>query len=61
MAETGYAKGEMEHVFLKDDKEMCKRVSIIAAMIIRYETVTFGNDNKIQGDFLFIFPGIQKH
>lgn len=35
MAETGYGRGEMAHLLLKDDKEMHKQVSIISALIIR--------------------------
>lgn len=35
MAETGYGRGEMIHLLLKDDKGMCKQVSIISALIIK--------------------------
>lgn len=34
-AETGYGRGEMIHLLLKDDKAMSKQVSIISALIIR--------------------------
>lgn len=34
-AETGYGRGEMIHLLLKEDKGMCKQVSIISALIIR--------------------------
>lgn len=35
IAETGYGRGEMAHLLLKDDKQMNKQVSIISAMLIR--------------------------
>lgn len=35
MAETGYGRGEMIHLLLKDDKGMCKQVAIISALIIK--------------------------
>lgn len=35
MAETGYGRGEMAHLLLKDDKGISKQVSIISALVIR--------------------------
>lgn len=35
MAESGYGRGEMIHLLLKEDKGMCKQVSIISALIIK--------------------------
>lgn len=35
MAESGYGQGEMIHLLLKDDKEMCKQVSVVSALIIK--------------------------
>lgn len=35
IAETGYGRGEMAHLLLKEDKQMHKQVSIVSAMLIR--------------------------
>lgn len=34
VAETGYGQGELAHLLLKGDKEMCQRSSIISALLV---------------------------